>query len=197
MLIASNLGHYHQSGQWLFRGVSFSLKRGQWLGLNGRSGVGKSTLAGLLSGFAEPKEGTVMLNDRALPNRGIQPVQRLFQHADAAINPRRTVRQIIDEGAVASAELLSLFEIDHHWLSRYPRQLSGGQLARIMLVRALAVQPEYLIADELTASLDAVSQAHVWLKLKDYAQKHQMGVMVISHNHCLLEALCENVIFLN
>ncbi|WP_263080267.1 ATP-binding cassette domain-containing protein [Endozoicomonas sp. Mp262] len=197
MLKAENIGHFYQSGQWLFRGLSFAVEKGQWLGIQGRSGSGKTTLGGFLSGFESPVEGVVTLHDRpVISSVGNQPsvVQYLFQHPETAMNPLWKMSRIINEGAEVPESLLAQFGINPEWLSRYPHQLSGGQLARLALVRALAVQPDYIIADELTASLDAINQANLWCALRQYAQQQEMAVLVISHNHVLLEHLCQRVI---
>lgn len=197
MLVADSIGHFYQPGQWLFRQLSFSLEKGQWLGIQGRSGSGKTTLGGLLSGYACPVEGAVTLYGRPVASISPDqpaPVQRLFQHPETAMNPLWRAGRIINEGAAVSGELLSLFDIQADWLSRYPHQLSGGQLARLALVRALAVEPDYLIADEITASLDAINQATLWQGLKAVANRKGMGVLVISHNNSLLGQLCSGVI---
>ena len=197
MLMAEKVGHFYQPGRWLFRGLSFAMKQGQWLGIQGRSGSGKTTLGGFLSGFESPVEGVVTLHGNPIISVGgnqPSPVQYLFQHPETAMNPLWKTGRIINEGAEVPESLLLQFDINPDWLSRYPHQLSGGQLARLALVRALAVQPEYLIADEITASLDAIHQANLWHALKQYAQQREMGVLVISHNHALLQHLCQQVI---
>lgn len=122
------------------------------------------------------------------------PVQLIFQHPEQAVNPKWKLQRIVEEGAKPDQELLSLLGIDPGWLDRYPRELSGGELQRCCLARA-CLQAEFLIADEMTSMLDAITQAQIWHAVLGIAQQQGMGLLVISHDQPLIRRLCDRVIY--
>lgn len=194
MLETRNLAHrFTDRGPWLFENLSISIAPGEIVGLAGPSGKGKTTLGRILAGFLLPERGGVFLDGGPLRKKGRAPVQMLFQHPELAVNPRWKAARIISEAYRPSADRLGQFDIQTAWLERYPCELSGGQLARICLVRALAPDTHFLIADEITAMLDAVVQAHIWKQLLAYAQAHGIGILVISHDQTLLGRLCHRI----
>lgn len=180
-------------GRAVFRGVSLRLAPGQILGLEGPSGQGKTTLGRLLAGLQPPLQGAVLLDAAPLPRRGACPVQYLPQHPLGSMNPRWRIRRILAEAAPPGPQDLAAVGVDPAWLERFPHELSGGQLHRVSLLRALLVRPRYLIADEITASLDQLSQAEIWRVLQDLARDRGIGILAISHDTALLRAVCTEV----
>lgn len=193
-LEAKGVGFRYGRGPWVLRGVSMAVQPGEVVGLVGPSGCGKTTLARILAGYEEPQEGTVLLDGAAPPARGYHPVQLVFQHPEKAVNPRWTMRRILTEGGMPEEPLLRALGIEPQWLSRWPRELSGGELQRFCVARALGRHTRYLIADEMTAMLDAVTQAQIWHAVLDVAARRGMGVLVISHEKPLLDRLCTRTI---
>jgi ABC-type dipeptide/oligopeptide/nickel transport system ATPase subunit len=194
MLEARGIAHrYEALDPWLFKDLSISIAPGEIVGLAGPSGRGKTTLGRVLAGYLTPTSGEVRLDDAPLPMGGVSPVQMLFQHPELAVNPRWQGARIVSEAYQPSPERLDHFEIEQAWLRRYPCELSGGQLARLCLVRALAPETRYLIADEITAMLDALIQARIWKQLLAYVANHQIGILVISHDRALLHRLCHRI----
>jgi len=185
---------YGPTHPWIFQDLSFLLESGEVLGLSGPSGQGKTTLARILTGYLTGYTGQVFLDHHAITPRGSWPVQLLFQNPELAVNPRWKIRKILCEGFKPSKELMDTFEMEEAWLDRYPCELSGGQLSRICLIRALGPDTRFLVADELTAMLDAVTQARIWKALLGYAEKKQMGILVISHDKALLNRLCNRMV---
>lgn len=122
------------------------------------------------------------------------PVQLIFQHPEQAVNPRWKVGKIISEGGAVTPELLHNFGIQDFWLDRFPHELSGGELQRVCLVRALCSNLHYLLCDEITSMLDALTQADIWHSLLQEIDKRQLGVLVISHDNALLTRLCSRVV---
>lgn len=203
MLKGDNLGYRYGSRQrWILRHRSLSLSPGQRLGLYGPSGYGKTTLAKLLAGYLTPTEGQISLDGEPLPTRGYHPIQLIFQNPELAVNPRWRIHQILREAGDlepvrASGDLLphlTLLSIDRSWLTRWPHELSGGELQRIAVARALGAQTRYLICDEMTAMLDANTQALIWQAVLTLAQQRQLGLLVISHDRPLLDRVCEEVL---
>jgi peptide/nickel transport system ATP-binding protein len=120
-------------------------------------------------------------------------VQLVLQQPERAIDPRWTVRQAL---AATGAELDGVDERLVHpgWLDRYPHEISGGELQRVNLARALLVRPRYLVADEISASLDAVTQARIWTLLLEHCREAGIGVLAISHDRPLLETVAGTVL---
>ena len=172
------------------------LAQGDILGLNGISGSGKSTVAMLLSGFLVPTSGTVFTPpyDKHKAN----PVQWVGQHPELSFNPKWTLLKSLKESfrQVDFDSYLKSFSIEKEWLSRYPKELSGGQLQRIALLRALLPTTQYLLCDEITAQLDPITQQSIWIQLLKLSKEKNIGLLIISHEKSLLNSICEKVITL-
>jgi len=193
-LSAQKLGFRYGRAPWVFRGIDLQVNPGQIIGLRGPSGRGKTTLARVLAGHRSPAEGMVRIGESLLPTSGHRPIQLVSQHPERAVNPRWKMRHTLAEAGGVQQEVLDWFGIQDDWLDRYPGELSGGELQRFCVARALLTDTKYLIADEMTAMLDAVTQAQVWEVILDAARERDMGVIVISHEDSLIEALCSEVI---
>jgi len=181
MLVARELHH----GGGLLDGVSLTLAPGQVVGLAGPSGAGKTTLGRLLAGHLAPERGTVRLDGAPLPARGFCPVQLLPQTAELAVNPRWRIGRILEEAYTPGAAARRAFGIQDAWLRRYPHELSGGELQRVVILRSLAPGLRYLVADEISAMLDPLTQAALWRRLLEQG----LGILAISHNAALLKRL--------
>ncbi|MDJ0387966.1 ATP-binding cassette domain-containing protein [Roseomonas sp. E05] len=184
MLVAQDL---HHGG--LLAGLSLALPPGQVVGLAGPSGAGKSTLGRLLAGHLAPARGTVRLDGAPLPAHGFCPVQLLPQAAELAVNPRWRVGRILEEAYTPGPAARRAFGIEDSWLRRYPHELSGGELQRVVILRSLAPGLRYLVADEISAMLDPLAQAALWHRLREYMAGQGLGILAISHNTALLRRL--------
>jgi peptide/nickel transport system ATP-binding protein len=160
----------------------------------GPSGRGKSTLAKVLAGYLCPIKGSVVVDGCSLPKSGYCPVQLLFQHPEQAVNPRWKVGKILGEAEAPTPVLLKDLGIEAAWLERYPHELSGGELQRVCLARALGENTRYLLCDEMTSMLDALNQAHIWRIVLDVACDRGLGLLVISHDAPLLGRLCSRTL---
>lgn len=190
MLEAHQLSFQFSPDAPLFDSISLRLKAGQWVGLSGDSGAGKSTLGKLLAGYLAPFEGEVSLDGKPLPKSGVQPVQWLPQSPELAVNPRWRVGKILCEAWTPTETQCQAFGVQPGWLSRFPQSLSGGELQRVCVLRALAPEVRFLIADEISTMLDPITQLELWQALKREAEQRRLGVLVISHDSALLERLC-------
>lgn len=198
MLKAEHLSFRHHSQQrWILQDFSWELAEGEVVGLTGPSGLGKTTIGKLLAGYLQPTQGKVTCNGQSLPSSSYCPVQMIFQNPELAVNPRWRISKILAEGQPPSADLLAALSIHQSWLNRYPHELSGGELQRIAVARSLNSFTRYLIADEMTAMLDANTQALIWQVVIQYARAHQVGILVISHETALLRRLCNHTMNLD
>jgi peptide/nickel transport system ATP-binding protein len=194
LLEAINVGFGYQKNSWTFRHIDLSLARGEIVGLVGPSGSGKTTIGRILAGYEKPLEGAVKLNGSPLPSMGYHPVQLVFQHPEKAVNPRWRMKDILHEGWHPGDELLERLGIEQDWLRRWPNELSGGELQRFCVARAIGPQTQFLIADEMTTMLDSITQAQIWQVVFDMAKERNMGILVISHEAPLLNRLCSRII---
>ena len=193
-LEAKNISFRYDNGPWLFKGLNLTLKPGEIVGLTGISGRGKTTLCRILAGLEDPLEGEVLIDGRPTPKKGYHPVQLVFQHPEKAVNPRWKMKKVLHEGWEVNQELSNLLGIEEQWLTRWPNELSGGELQRFCVLRALGPKTHFLIADEMTTMLDAVTQAQIWHAVLEVAKKRNMGLLIVSHNPELIERLCDRVI---
>ncbi|MDR3601286.1 MAG: ATP-binding cassette domain-containing protein [Desulfosporosinus sp.] len=196
-LEAKNIGFRYHQNPWLFRNFSLTLNSGEILGLKGQSGCGKTTLARILAGYEKTLEGRIELGGAPLPKVGYRAVQLVFQHPEKSVNPRWHMRDILQEGWQPDDELLARFGIQQDWLSRWPNELSGGELQRFCVVRALSPETKFLIADEMTAMLDAITQAQIWQAILELAKERDLGILVVSHEKELVKRVCDRVIELD
>ncbi|WP_342514691.1 ATP-binding cassette domain-containing protein [Sporosarcina sp. FSL K6-1522] len=196
-LEAKNIGFRYGDRPWLFQGVNFTVEPGEIVGLTAPSGRGKTTFCRMLAGFEKPLEGTITLDGAPIASRGFHPVQLVFQHPEKAVNPRWKMEKVLNEGGTPDPELLDLLGIEQEWLTRWPNELSGGELQRFCVARALSANTRFLIADEMTTMLDAITQAQIWHAVLEIAKKREMGIIIVSHEEKLVQRLCHRVIELN
>ena len=195
-LIADSLTFGYGCETPLYRDFSLEVEAGERVALVGPSGAGKTTLCRLLAGYLAPQGGGVVVDGRdlSLHKKGPRPVQLIWQHPEQSFDPRLRMRTSLAEGGFdalskSSQELARAFKINDEWLDRYPGELSGGELMRLCLVRALSACPRYLICDEISAMLDVVTQAHIWHELICISKARNMGLVVVSHSPALLERI--------
>jgi ABC-type glutathione transport system ATPase component len=192
--------------------VSFSIRRGETLGLVGESGSGKSTIARLLLRLAEPTAGEVRyagknlldLNSREM-RKMRRRMQIVFQDPFAALNPGMKVQEILaepfaihqerpEEGlATRLVEMLRTVGLERSALGRFPHEFSGGQRQRINIARALALKPEFLVLDEPVSALDVSVGAQVINLLRELQGKYGLTYLFISHSMPLVRYLCDHV----
>ena len=185
---------YGKKGPYVLEDVSLRLEAGERVALLGGSGRGKSTLARLLSGYDAPEKGEILLDGAPLPREGVCPVQLVFQHPEQAVDPRWKLWRVLEEGGAAAPEVLEALGIERAWLERYAHELSGGELQRFCLARALGSGPKYLICDEISTMLDAIAQAQIWRAVLAAAEKSGAGVLAVTHDRALAARIAQRVV---
>ena len=188
---------YDKKMPWVLENRSLKVEKGERLALFAPSGYGKTTLAMLLAGYLEPTEGQILLDGKPLPKKGVCPVQLIYQHPEKAINPRWRLKRVLEESGELREDVLDAFGIERAWLDRFPRELSGGELQRFCVARALMSGADYLICDEISTMLDVITQAQIWNVVLDEAEKRNMGIIAVTHNKHLAQRVCNRVIDLS
>lgn len=173
--------------------VSLKLESGERVGIVGPSGCGKSTLAKLLAGYLQPDEGTVLLDGEPLPRKGFCPVQMIYQHPEMAVNPRMKMGKILTECWEPDPDLLDRMGIESSWFTRWPYELSGGELQRFCVARALMSGANFLICDEISTMLDVITQAQIWNVVLAEVEKQNMGVIAVTHNRHLARRIATRI----
>ena len=179
---------------WVLQSVSLKLERGARTALFAPSGYGKTTLAMLLAGYLQPTAGEVLLDGAPLPKTGVCPVQLICQHPEKAINPRWRLARVLEESGALDDAVLDAFGIERAWLTRYPRELSGGELQRFCVARALMSGAQYLICDEISTMLDVITQAQIWNTVLKEAEKRNMAILAVTHNRNLAERIADEIV---
>ena len=193
----------------IYQGLNFSIEPGERVALQAPSGFGKTTLCRMLAGYLQPTAGQILLDGKALPKRGVCPVQLVWQHPEKAVDPRMRMAAMLAEAGVGHKRLRSLSDdalsqdhrellgrlgIREKWLTRFPHELSGGELQRFCIARALAAHPRYLIADEISTMLDALKQAQIWHVLLEESAAQNMGVILVSHSPSLTKRVATRTV---
>lgn len=197
--------------------LSFSISEGETLGIYGRSGIGKTTLARILSGLTLPESGEVWFSGKLLlsKERGYDralgsSIQMVYQHPYASLDPNQKIKDSLvelikyhkmasgkDEIDTLIEETLSSVNLSLSVLSHLPRQISGGEAQRVALARCLLMNPKLLIMDEATSMLDVMVQANVFKEVQSTVIEKGGSVMLISHDRELVDFLSDRILSLN
>lgn len=181
----------------ILHNINLNIQKGELVGVIGESGSGKTTLMNLILGDLTPVQGTIDINSpRILP---------IFQQATQSFNPKLTLKASLKEPLkyYANAEhsfeqvvlpLMKQLDLDAQLLTRYPDQVSGGQLQRFNVLRTVMLQPDVLICDEITSSLDVVAEQKLVEKLKTIHEQQQTTMIIISHDIAMLNQIVERMI---
>ena len=196
-LEGKDLSFRYKNGDYIFKDINIAVSRGERVALVAKSGYGKSTLAKVLAGYEKPTQGQVLLDGRPIIAGGYNPVQLIYQHPEQAINPRWKMRSVLEESGPINKELIDAMGIEMDWLERYPRELSGGELQRFSVCRALSEGTQFLIADEVSTMLDVITQAQIWNVILDQAKRRNLGMLVVTHNSHLAKRVCTRIVELD
>ena len=134
---------YKDNTHLILKDLDLSLDSTERVALVGLSGCGKSTLAKIISGYLKPNKGEVLLEGKKMKDNGYCPIQMIYQHPENAVNPRWKMREILNEGWDSDKELLDEIGIEESWFNRWPSELSGGELQRFCIARALGHETKY------------------------------------------------------
>ncbi|KRQ96833.1 ABC transporter ATP-binding protein [Bradyrhizobium valentinum] len=196
--------------------VSLQVPRGRTVAVVGESGSGKSTLARVITGLLPPAAGTITFDGQSLPAKLaerpkalLRRIQMIYQMPDTALNPRRRIRDILgrplaqhmglrgDALQQRTRELLRMIELDDSFLERFPDELSGGQKQRICIARALAIEPELIICDEVTSALDQLVAEGILKLLLRLQKKLGVSYLYITHDLDTVRAIADSIVVMH
>lgn len=195
--------------------ISFTLRKGECLGIIGNSGSGKSTLAKILLGLEPADTGEIFFKNTLIDFKNVtertryyQKVQLIFQNPLASFHPRKTLLQsmilpLLNLGTPKKLaqkkieELMIAVSLPLDYLRKLPNQISGGECQRAAIARALSISPQVLICDEITSSLDLCVQAEIINLLKSLQEKNKLSLIFISHDIVLAQNICSALIVID
>jgi peptide/nickel transport system ATP-binding protein len=196
----------------ILNNISISIAKGESVGLVGESGSGKTSLGRSLLRLYEPREGQILFDGEDIthaPAHALKPLRRrmqmIFQDPQSSLNPRRSIGGILagvlrlhglDASPAAVTGLLDRVGLPASAMGRYPHQLSGGQRQRVGIARAIALKPDFIVADEIVSGLDVSTQAQVLDLLQRLRAEMGMALAFISHDLSVVRALCERVVIM-
>ena len=203
-------GYIRKVKKEVLKDISFTLSKGETLGIAGTSGAGKTTLIRILMQLLRPDGGVVLYHGLDLGElsgkemlAARRTMQMIFQNPAAALHSRMTIRESIEEPSrlygkmdrfeERMQEMLSRLQLRRELLSRYPAELSGGELQRVALARLLLISPEVLILDEPTSMLDVSVQAEILTLLQELQEEQKIAYLFISHDLDVLAAMARRV----
>lgn len=195
-LEVKNLSYkYTEKDRMILKDFSFSMTNQERLGLAAPSGMGKTTLCKLIGGYLEPDRGEILLDGKPISAyKGYCPVQMIWQQPELAVNPRLRMREVIAEGDEVEERVIKGLGIEPDWINRFPAELSGGELQRFSIARALGKRTRFLLADEISTMLDLITQSQIWNFLLQEVQNREIGLIAVSHSQALLDKVCSRQI---
>ena len=196
-LKANNISFSYNKKRQILKDISLSLNSNQIIGLIGDSGSGKSTLCKIMAGYITNYTGEVTLDGQEIPENDFDPVQLIFQHPEKTMNPKWKMEKVLRESWIPTQELKDTFGLKDNWLNRWPSELSGGELQRFSMLRALNPKTKFIIADEISTMLDAVTQVQIWEALISHCKANNIGILAVSHDKELLEVVCDDILYFN
>lgn len=188
---------YSHEGQPVVNHVNLQVSPQERVGILAPSGYGKTTLMKIIAGYMKPDQGEILLDGNPLSSKGYCPVQMVWQHPEKSVNPRLKMRYVLEEGDGIAPRIIQGLGIEEDWKMRYPQELSGGELQRFCIARALGQGTKYLIADEITTMLDLITQGQIWNFLIEETKNRGIGMLVVSHSSQLLDYVCTRQIKLD
>ena len=195
-LEAMNISFQYDNGnRKILNNVSISLESGERVGLTAPSGFGKTTFCKILAGYEKPDHGTVVLDGKNISScAGYNPVQMIWQHPELSVNPRWKMGEVLKEGDQGEQRIMDGLGIEPDWLNRYPSELSGGELQRFCIARALGQRTRFLLADEISTMLDLITQSQLWNFILEEVKNREIGLLAVSHSDALLERICTKML---
>lgn len=188
MLEAKGISFGYKKSANILDNFQFTMKSHERVGIVAPSGRGKTTLCQILSGYIKPQKGQVLLDGEDVYKiKGYCPVQMIWQHPEKSVNPRLRMKDTIAEGDEIEKRIIDELGIEHDWFTRFPGELSGGEMQRFCIARALGKRTKILIADEISTMLDLITQSQIWSFILKEVEKRGIGLIAVTHSEALMK----------
>ena len=195
ILEAKEISFAYQKGKEILKNFSLSAESHERIGILAPSGRGKTTLCRILAGYLKPQAGRVLLDGRDLLEiKGYCPVQMIWQHPEKSVNPRLKIKEVLAEGDSLDSRIIDGLGIEASWLDRFPGELSGGEIQRFCIARALGQRTRFIIADEISTMLDLITQSQIWSFLLQELREREIGLLAVTHSNSLMERITSRTI---
>ena len=179
----------------ILENFSLRMESHERVGIVAPSGFGKTTFCKILSGYEKPDGGEVLLDGKPLSSYGRYcPVQMIWQHPEQVVNPRLRMREVLKQGDEIEEYIVEGLGIEEDWKNRFPAEISGGEMQRFCIARALGRRTRFLLADEISTMLDLITQSQIWSFLIGEVERREIGLLAVSHSMPLLESVCTRII---
>mgnify|MGYP000630211837 CR=1 FL=1 len=198
ILEAKNISfRYGKDTRQILNDFSLQIESRERVGIVAKSGFGKTTFCKILAGYEKPDQGEVLLDGKPLSAwDGYCPVQMIWQHPEQVVNPRLRMREVLKEGDEVEESVIRGLGIEKDWQNRFPAEISGGEMQRFCIARALGKRTRFLLADEISTMLDLITQSQIWSFLVEEVEKREIGLLAVSHSMPLLEQVCTRICYL-
>ncbi len=196
ILEAKNISfQYGRDTKQILENFSLRIESHERVGIVAPSGFGKTTFCKILSGYEKPDGGEVLLDGKPLDFYGRYcPVQMIWQHPEQVVNPRLRMREVLKQGDEIADDIVEGLGIEEDWKNRFPAEISGGEMQRFCIARALGKRTRFLLADEISTMLDLITQSQIWSFLIGEVERREIGLLAVSHSMPLLESVCTRII---
>ena len=162
--------------------------------LSAPSGFGKTTFCQLLAGYSEPWQGQILLDGEPLPKKGYCPVQMIWQHPERSVDPAMRIGDTLKQCPHLDPAVIEGLGIEKDWYSRFPGELSGGEIQRFCIACALGEETKFIIADEISTMLDLITQSQIWQFLLKETERRNIGMILVSHSEALTNLVATRVL---
>lgn len=194
ILEAKNITFGYQKDKPIIKGYHLRVTSGERVALSAPSGFGKTTFCQLLAGYTEPWEGQILLDGKPLPKKGYCPVQMIWQHPERSVDPAMRIGDTLAQCPDLDPAVIEGLGIEKDWYHRFPGELSGGEIQRFCIARALGKETKFLIADEISTMLDLITQSQIWSFLLAETERRGIGMVLVSHSEALTERVATKII---
>ena len=194
MLEARDITFGYRKGIPVVEHFNLSVEQKERVALVAPSGFGKTTFCQLLAGYSQPWTGQILLDGEPLPKKGYCPVQMIWQHPERSVDPAMRIGNTLKQCPDLDDSILDGLGIERDWFMRFPGELSGGEIQRFCIARALGKATRYLIADEISTMLDLITQSQIWSFLLKETERRNIGMVFVSHSEALTERVATRIV---
>lgn len=196
ILEAKNISfQYKKDSRQILKDFSLRIESHERVGLVAPSGFGKTTFCKILAGYEKSDTGAVLLDGKDIASiKGYMPIQMIWQHPEQSVNPRLRMKEVLAEGNQVEQRIIDGLGIEPDWLNRFPVEISGGEMQRFCIARALGKGTEFILADEISTMLDLITQSQIWHFLMEECERRGIGLIAVSHSMELLEKVCTRIV---